>query len=129
MVAPSTTMTEKKDDTMSSQSLRVAFAGTVRVVRERRREVRVRMAMIMRMVVPMVMMVMIVIMRAMMILIVTMMMVMSVMIVVMMPETIVMIVIMAVCRAGADALYVVMVALLDAADLGLVPDRLLAVLA
>src|SRR6185503_10044711 len=116
--------------------LRIALAGAVRMFRERRREVRVGVAMAVPMIMPMsvivhmiVVMMSVVAMRMIMIMV----MVMAVMVIVMMRMIVVMPmvmpVVMPVRRPGADAFHVMVVALLDPADLGLVADRLLAVFA
>src|SRR6185436_3490811 len=114
--------------------LRIALAGAVRMVRERRREVRVGVAMAVPMIMPMrVIVPMIVVMMSVVAMRMIMVMVMAVMVIVMMRMIVVMPmvmpVVMPVRRPGADAFHVMVVALLDPADLGLVADRLLAVFA
>src|SRR5688572_12280212 len=139
MARPSLAMTEwrassRVSASCASQPLRVALAGAVRVVGERRREVRVAVGMIM--CVPMIVVMSVIAMRmivvVIMVMVIAVMMVLSIMImvIVVMPIMVMrMAMIVPVRRAGANTLHVVMVALLHAPHLGLVADRLLAVFA
>src|SRR5688572_23839438 len=116
----------------ASQPLRVALAGAVRVVGERRREVRVGVAMALPVIVLMavrVIMMIVVAMRMVVVMIVVVVMAVMMAVSIMIMVILSMIVIMPMPQPGADAFHVMVVALLHAPDLGLVADRLLAVFA
>src|SRR5262249_42073809 len=119
----------------ASQPLRIPLAGAVRVVGERRREVRVGMpmAMIVAVAVAVVVIMMVVVVHVIMVVVVVVMMMIIIMVmvavIVIVTMVVAMIVIVAVPRGGADAFHVMVMVFLHAADLGFVADRLFAVFA